>query len=92
MTTKSIAIVTGSARPGRVGHLVVEHVLKNIQPLLPTGVTLSLIDIAKSPAADLPLLDEPIIPQGLDRADPTPGYAHEREFFPFRPSSTAVLI
>jgi len=71
--TKSIAIITCSTRPSRIGNFVAQHVTSIISSTLSasTNLRISSIDLAAHP---LPLFDETAIPAGLPRSDPTPHY------------------
>lgn len=75
---KSIAVITCSSRPSRIGHLVAQHVTSELTRTLSDSgninVYLSSLDLESYP---LPLLDEPGIPAMYPASDPTQHYTHE---------------
>jgi NAD(P)H-dependent FMN reductase len=62
MTTPKIAVVLGSARPGRRGAAVADWVLA--QAAGREGATYELLDVA---SFDLDLLDDPVVPGAANR-------------------------
>ena len=75
---RSIAIVTCSTRPTRIGHLLSQHIISQLSSSLSSSgndnkLQITSIDLASHP---LPLYDEPDIPGHFPAADPTPYYAH----------------
>lgn len=74
---QSIAVLTCSTRPSRIGPLISQHVTTILTSRLSTysdqDVHISPIDLASH---SLPLLDEPGIPSKLPASNPTPFYAH----------------
>lgn len=75
---KSVAIITCSTRPSRIGHLVARHVESQLSLIIcssgNTNLHLSSLDLGSYP---LPLLDEPGIPAMHPASDPTPHYTLE---------------
>jgi NAD(P)H-dependent FMN reductase len=75
---KSIAVITCSTRPSRIGHFVTQHVISLLDSKLSThgnqSLTTSSIDLLSH---QLPLDDEPGIPSFFPASNPTPHYAHE---------------
>lgn len=76
---KSIAVVTCSTRPTRIGHLIAAYVTDYLKKASsdPANAALNAeiatIDLADAP---LPMMDEPGIPAGYPATDPTSHYAH----------------
>jgi NAD(P)H-dependent FMN reductase len=74
---RSIAVVTCSTRPSRIGHLIAQHVASQLSSSLSSngddGLSITSVDLESHP---LPLFDEPGIPAHFPAADPTPHYAH----------------
>jgi NAD(P)H-dependent FMN reductase len=76
---KSIAIITCSTRPSRIGHFIAQHVTSSLSSTLSASTNLNLnlrissIDLASDP---LPLLNEPAIPAHFPASNPTSHYAH----------------
>lgn len=81
--SKSIAVITCSTRPSRIGHLIAQHVIVelscHLSKLDRNDLHLSSIDMLSHV---LPFLDEPGVPSKLPAANPTPHYtkAHTREW------------
>ncbi|KAH9906354.1 flavoprotein-like protein [Xylariomycetidae sp. FL2044] len=78
MAAKSIAVIIGSTRPGRVNPSIAKYVLDIITTAHKSdassygGARFELVDIAEH---DLPLFAEPVVPARLPKDDPTPHYA-----------------
>ncbi|KAJ7160256.1 NADPH-dependent FMN reductase-like protein, partial [Mycena filopes] len=73
MSIKRVAFIIASTRTPRAGPTIATTILDIITPLLPAGITLTVIDLKDHP---LPLhTAEPIIPAGLARPVPPAAYA-----------------
>lgn len=77
--TLTVGIVTCSTRATRVNPYITQHICSLLRHKLQEtqslqGITLNIIDLE---AQSLPLYDEPAIPAGLPKDDPTPHYQHE---------------
>ncbi|THV44268.1 hypothetical protein BGAL_0685g00010 [Botrytis galanthina] len=81
--SRSIAVITCSTRPSRIGHLIAQHVMvqldSHLSKLGRNNLHLSSIDMLSHP---LPLLDEPGIPSKYPATNPTSHYtkAHTRDW------------
>lgn len=69
-----IGIVTCSTRSTRVNPYITQYICDTLKKDLPDGTTLHTIDLE---AQSLPLYDEPAIPAGLPKGNPTPHYQRE---------------
>ncbi|KAJ2970376.1 hypothetical protein NQ176_g8216 [Zarea fungicola] len=69
-----IGVVTCSTRSTRVNPYITQYVCDTLKKDLLDGTTLHTIDLE---AQSLPLYDEPAIPAGLPKDDPTPHYQRE---------------
>ncbi|KAF7871902.1 uncharacterized protein EAF02_009007 [Botrytis sinoallii] len=81
--SRSIAVITCSTRSSRIGHLIAQHIIveldSHLSKLKRNDLHLSHIDMLSHP---LKLLDEPGIPSKFPATNPTAHYtkAHTRDW------------